>query len=122
VISSCDNQQEQQKVAKPAAAEFCLSEQLKKSTKIVAVIQREIQEQLTLPGKIEYDENDVVAFKSLVSGMVEKVSFELGDYVKQGQVLAVVKSNEVMELMQQKRSHENQIDLSRKQIAIKKEL
>lgn len=122
VISSCGSQPDQQSVIVQPEAEFCLNEQLKETTKIVPVIQREIHEQLTLPGKVEYNENDLVAFKSLVGGMVEKVSFELGDYVQQGQVLAVVKSNEVMELMQQKRSHENQIALSRKQIAIKKEL
>lgn len=121
VAGSCGSQQEQEMLM-IEPARFCLNEQLKKHTETLPVLERDIREQLTLPGKIEYNENDLVAFKSLVGGMVEKVSFELGDYVRQGQVLAVVKSNDVMELMQQKRSNENQLELLRKQIAVKKEL
>lgn len=121
VAGSCGSPQEQE-ILTIEPARFCLNEHLKKHTKTVPVLERDIREQLTLPGKIEYNENDLLAFKSLVGGMVEKVSFELGDYVQQGQVLAVVRSNDVMELMQQKRSHENQLELLRKQIAVKKEL
>lgn len=101
---------------------FCLSNELYVNTKITAISKQPIQEQLALSGKIEYNENDLVAFKSLLQGIVEKVHFELGDYVKQGQVLGVVKSNEIQDLMQEKRSHENQIALLQKQLQSKKEL
>lgn len=101
---------------------FCLNEQLKKTTEILPVIQQPIREQLTLSGKIEYNENDLVIYKSLLQGVVEKVQFELGDYVKKGQVLGLVRSIEIQDLVQQRRFHLNQIDLYRKQLNTKKEL
>lgn len=120
ILSSCNKQETEKEAVKEN--KFCLNEQLKKSTEIVPVLQQPIHEQLTLSGKIEYNENDLVGFKSLLQGVVDKVNFELGDYVRQGQVLAVVKSNEVLDLVQQKRYHLNQMDLIRKQIKSKKEL
>lgn len=101
---------------------FCLSKELKKSTKLQTVSIVPIEEELRLTGKIEYNENDVVAFKSLIEGVVQKVNFELGDYVKKGQVLATVNSLQINELMQQRKSQQNQINLLRKQLKTKKEL
>lgn len=101
---------------------FCLSNELHANTQTAAISKQPIQEQLALSGKIEYNENDLVAFKSLLQGIVEKVHFELGDYVKQGQILGVVKSNEIQDLVQQKRYQENQIALYKKQLQSKQEL
>lgn len=101
---------------------FCLNEQLKKSTTIVAVQEQPINEQLSLSGKIEYNENDLVAFRSLLEGVVESVRFELGDYVQKGQVLATVKSTQIQELYQQQKSQQSHIRLLEKQIQSKKEL
>ena len=121
-FTSCQKNIEENTEDKQTEKTFCLNEQLKKSTEIVPISEQPIYEQLTLSGKIEYNENDLVAFKSLLQGVVDRVNFELGDFVKQGQVLGVVKSTEVQDLMQQKRYHQNQIDLIRKQIKAKKEL
>ena len=117
VLSSCNKQETEKEAVKEN--KFCLNEQLKKSTEIVSVLEQPIHEQLTLSGKIEYNENDLVGFKSLLQGVVDKVNFELSDYVQKGQVLAVVKSNEVLELTQQKRFFQNQLELSRKQLKTK---
>lgn len=120
ILSSC--QQKNDKKADVQPSKFCLNQELKKSTEISELKEQDIREQLTLSGKIEYNENDLVAYKSLLQGIVESVHFELGDYVKKGQVLATVKSNEVLDLMQQKRYHENQVVLASKQIKTKTEL
>ncbi|TDS17376.1 efflux RND transporter periplasmic adaptor subunit [Sphingobacterium paludis] len=101
---------------------FCLNDQLKKSTEIITVSEQPINEQLSLSGKIEYNENDMVAFRSLLEGVVENVQFELGDYVQKGQVLASIKSTQIQELYQQQRSQQSQIALLEKQIRSKKEL
>lgn len=118
---SCQSKKENQTEA-ATEKRFCLNEQLKKTTLISELKEQPIYEQLSLSGKVEYNENDLVAFKSLLQGVVSKVHFELGDYVKQGQVLAVVNSTEVQGLVQEKRNYQNQIDLLRKQIKAKKEL
>ena len=120
VVSSCNKQETVIEV--PTKNKFCLNEQLKKSIEITPIQSQPIYEQLTLSGKIEYNENDLVGFKSLLQGVVNRVNFELGDFVRQGQVLAVVKSNEVVDLVQQKKYYQNQMELIRKQIKTKKEL
>lgn len=120
-ISACNTKAENHSEAETPIS-FCLNDQLKKSTEIVDVEERPILEQITLTGKIEYDENDLVAFKSLLEGIVETVHFELGDYVRKGQVLAVIKSGQIQELYQQKRLYQNQIELLKKQIQTKNEL
>lgn len=101
---------------------FCLNDKLKETTKIQVVQDLPVEEQLTLPGKIEYNENDLVAFRSLLGGLVEKVNFELGDYVQENQVLATVRSTQIQELQQQQKFQKNQIDLLRQQVASKREL
>lgn len=121
LCSACEQQAATQQHSLEAP-KYCLNEHFKLSTSIVDIQQQPIREQLSLSGKVEYNENDLVAFKSLLEGLVVQVQFELGDYVQQGQVLAVVKSTEVQERMQQKRYHENQIHLYEKQIQTKKEL
>ena len=120
-LYSCTNQKEKTETEEKKAT-YCLTEQLKKTTEIIPILEKPIHEQLSLSGKIEYNENDLVSFKSLLQGVVDKVNFELSDYVQKGQVLAVVKSNEVLELTQQKRFIQNQLELSRKQLKTKKEL
>ena len=101
---------------------FCLSEQMKKTTTISPIALLPITEQLSLSGKIDYNENDLVAFRSLLEGTVESVGFELGDYVKAGQILATIKSTHVQELFQEQRNLQNQIVMATKQLQTKKEL
>ncbi|WP_177760984.1 efflux RND transporter periplasmic adaptor subunit [Flavobacterium sp. I3-2] len=109
LFSCAKNTNEQMTVSDSDSQKFCLNEQLKKTTQITEVSEQPVQEQMTFSGKIEYNENDLVAFKSLLEGFVENVSFELGDYVKQGQVLATVKSFQIQELIQQQKALQSQI-------------
>lgn len=120
-LQACESSQGQQErvITKQT---FCLNDQLKKSTSIIALHEQPIQEQLTLSGKIEYDENDMVTFRSLLDGVVEQVKFELGDQVRKGQTLATIKSTQIQELYQQKRQQENQIEHLKKGLKSKKEL
>src|SRR3981189_3135819 len=50
---------------------------------------------ITLAGKVGPNEDNVVPVNSMVSGNVQDVKVMLGDYVKAGQVLAVVRSSEM---------------------------
>lgn len=101
---------------------FCIDSLLKKSITIVDVKEQEIHDQLSLTGKVGYDENDLVAFKSLIQGVVMRVNFEVGDFVKKGKVLAVVKSAEINELAKERRMQQSQVELLKTQIKTKKEL
>ena len=50
---------------------------------------------ITLTGKVGTNEDNVIPVYSLVSGIVQDIKIALGDYVHQGQVLAVVGSQEM---------------------------
>ena len=115
-LISCRNEAAQDTPEQQGKSKYCLSEQLKQTTAISAIDFLPIVETLTLSGKVEYDENDLLAFHSLLQGTAEKVDFELGDYVKTGQVLANIKSTQIQELYQQKLFAQNQIILLKKQI------
>lgn len=119
---SCRPGVEQQQANQQEQNSFCLNDKLKQSILIREVEELPVQEQLTLPGKIEYNENDLVALRSLLEGVVEQVEFELGDYVQENQLLATVKSSQIQELQQQQKYQKNQIDLLQQQVASKEEL
>ncbi|UYW00320.1 efflux RND transporter periplasmic adaptor subunit [Flavobacterium agricola] len=121
-LASCKTENHEEQTDQAPQPEYCLSEQMKKTTTFTAVAMRPIQEQLVLTGRIEYNQNDLVAFKSLLTGVVDEVKFELGDAVKKGQVLAVVKSTEIQDLTQERRALEGQVVLLKKQLTSKKEL
>lgn len=113
---------QREEIAKVESSAFKLNDQLRASTEIMPVVQTPVKEQLTLSGKIEYNENDMVAYRSLIDGIIEQVKFELGDYVNKGQVLATIKSNQISELDQQGKFYQNQINLLQQQLKQKKEL
>lgn len=119
---SCNPKTEDGEATMAKEEGFCLHDALRKTTEIMPVEERPVTEQLTLSGKIEYNENDRIAFRSLLRGVVGNVDFELGDQVTEGQVLATIKSTEIQELYQQKRYQQNQIRLLEKQVKSKKEL
>lgn len=119
---SCSRDKKNETIEIATASNFCLSEQLKKTTVISPIEFLPISETLMLSGKVEYDENDLLAFHSLLQGTAEKVNFELGDFVKTGQILANIKSTQIQELYQQELVAQNQITLIKKQIQQKKAL
>lgn len=122
LLHACQNKTNETGTNETEKPKFCLNAEFKKSIEITTISAQAIREELLLSGKIDYNENDLVAFKSLLSGIVAKVHFELGDYVHKDQVLALVKSNTIQELFQHKRTHQNQIALLKSQLKTKKSL
>ena len=56
------------------------------------------KETLTLSGKVEYDPDRVVYFFPLISGVVDKVYFSMGDKVAKGQTLMDIRSADLSAL------------------------
>src|SRR5258708_18297553 len=63
--------------------------------KIDTVITSQLVNAITLTGKVGSNEDNVVPVNSMVSGNVQDVKVMLGDYVKAGQALAVIRSSEM---------------------------
>ncbi|MBW8687146.1 efflux RND transporter periplasmic adaptor subunit [Chitinophaga rhizophila] len=73
---------------------------------------RPITESIHLTGRVQANPDNVVAFKSLFSGIVVKTFFSLGDYVKKGQLLAEVRSTEFSALNADLRSVESRMEVA----------
>ncbi len=95
---------------------FCLDENFKSGLKAITVSESPILESIPLTGKIESNPDQVVHFISLVSGVVTKTYFSLGEEVKQGQLLAEIISPELNALEAERKSLEAGILVSRRHL------
>lgn len=75
-----------------------VSDSLIRHLQTAPVILEEMEDVIKLNGRIEPAEQKQVRVYALVSGRVQSVKVELGDPVKQGQVLAVMQSSEVADV------------------------
>lgn len=82
----------------------------------------EIREDLKLNGKIVPDEAKQASVYALVSGRISEVNVELGDYVRKGQSLAVLKSAEVAGVNNELALAESNLEIARKNMDSYKEL
>ena len=118
ITSSCASKADSQGDEITDSSKFCLNAQMKENTLIEEAVEQTIADQLTLTGKVSYDENNLVSYKSLIQGIVVRVDFELGDLVQKGQVLSVVKSTEIQGLLEDKRTQMNNAESLRKHPAV----
>src|SRR5690606_34002517 len=89
---------------------------MKRSITLDTVVMRPVTETLALTGRVEYNPDNVINFTNLVGGVITNTYFSLGDYVKKGQLLAEVKSTELSSLVSQKRSHQSQILVAKREL------
>jgi len=78
---------------KPAG--FELSPTLRKRLQLVEAVEEKVHGQLQLNGKLSALEDKMVKISPLVDGVIQTLDVNLGDYVKKGQTLAVIKSTDV---------------------------
>ena len=78
--------------------------------------------ELSLTGKIIFNEDHVVKIYPLVSGNVVKVNVSLGDHVRKGDILAVVKSGDISEFENQYNISYANLSTSEKKLDIAEQL
>jgi cobalt-zinc-cadmium efflux system membrane fusion protein len=92
LFASCSSQEQKP----PAEKEkYVLPDTIARNLKIDTVTTSQLVNSITLTGKVGSDEDHVVPVNSMVSGIIQDVKVMLGDYVRQGQTLAVVRSSEI---------------------------
>lgn len=101
---------------------FCLTEALKKKIEIEEVQLQNVIQEKSLTGTITYNDDDKVPFSSLVSGLITKTYFSVGDYVQKGQILAELKSTELNSLQAEKKVLEAQLKVAERQLKSKEYL
>ncbi|HXB11136.1 MAG TPA: efflux RND transporter periplasmic adaptor subunit [Bacteroidia bacterium] len=95
--------------------------QMKQITTDTVKVQEE-RTDLVLSGKVTFDKDFLSPVYSLVSGNVLKVNASQGDYVKQGQTLAILKSADVSNYESQYAVAQNQLKTARRNLDIANEL
>lgn len=78
-----------------ADPKFVLSDTIRNMMQVDSVTSCNVDDELTLNGKISFNQNNVVKVFPRSSGQVLQAPVSLGDYVHQGQVLAIIKSADV---------------------------
>lgn len=95
LIQSCSGNQPQ---TTEAPEKYVLPDSLVKTLNIDSVQSLGYSSAITLTGQVDYDEDHVVKIFPMVSGMAQDVRAMLGDYVHQGDVLAVLRSSDMTSL------------------------
>ena len=73
-----------------------------------------VTNEITLTGKITFNQDKVVKVFPLVGGHIEAVKADLGDYVKKGQTLAIIRSGEMADVEQQAIAARGQLAVAQK--------
>ncbi len=73
-----------------------------------------VNNELSLTGKITFNQDKMVKVFPLVSGHIEQVKAELGDFVQKGQTLAVMRSGDLADLQQQAVAAQGQLAVAQK--------
>jgi membrane fusion protein, heavy metal efflux system len=91
LLSGCKSKTQNQTVPD----KFCIPDSLMQMIEIDTVKLSKVENEIKLVGKVSVNEEKLVKIFPLVSGIVKEVKVELGDNVRKGQTLAVIKSSEV---------------------------
>ncbi|MBS1561630.1 MAG: efflux RND transporter periplasmic adaptor subunit [Bacteroidetes bacterium] len=75
-----------------------------------------IEDDLLLTGKVMFDQDHMVRVAPLAGGIVQEVRVELGDQVRKGQVLAVIRSTEIMDVSDQQSQAQSDVAIASKNL------
>lgn len=117
LLNSCNNKQ-----AEETAIAFSMSETMMEKCEFHQVKYEEVKNEMRLFGKITADNNKMAQVYPIVSGIVKSIHVELGDYVKQGQILASIQSSEVASFQKEKLDAISNVAIAEKNLQVAKDL
>lgn len=117
-IISCKKAEENQETT----TTFVLSNDMLKTTTTAQATSQPVKNELNFYGKITADNNKSIDVYPLVGGNVVKVNVELGDYVKKGQVLAVIKSTDIADFEKQMVDAKSDLLVAKNNLKVSQEL
>jgi cobalt-zinc-cadmium efflux system membrane fusion protein len=113
LVQSCET-----KDKKPEADKgYVIPDTVMKALRIDTVSIRQLVTAITLTGKVDANEDNVIPVYSLVSGNVSDIKVNLGDKVSAGQTLAVVRSQEMAQYSSDLINAETNLDIANKNLA-----
>jgi cobalt-zinc-cadmium efflux system membrane fusion protein len=117
-LSACHNKIPDAKTIAP----FCLTDTLREKTVIDTVKLQIVKNIIALSGKIEANEDKWVKVYPVVGGIVDEMKVQLGDYVKKGQTLAVIRSGEIADYQNQLNAAQSTVRNTEKNLNSSREL
>ena len=99
-----------------SATNLVFDENLAQVLSVDTVQAQDIVSELTLNGRVTFNQEQVVPVYSLLGGVVTNVYVEVGDYVQKGTVLAEVRSSEVAEYEKQKLEAAQQVRIAHRNL------
>jgi membrane fusion protein, heavy metal efflux system len=116
VMAACSKKEE------PKVAPFQLTQTVSKGKELVTAEERIVETEISLNGKITFNEDKVAKVFPLAGGFVRELYVELGDYVTKGQVLAIIRSPEIAGFTNEGISAEAQLHVAEKNAQVAEEL
>ena len=109
-ISSCNSSAPQAEEKKG----YVLPDSLLKTLEIDTVTNSRVLNSLTLTGKVDFNEDNVIKIFPVISGLVSEIKVMAGDYVKKGQVLALIRSSEMAGYSNDYITAKSNVDIAKK--------
>jgi membrane fusion protein, heavy metal efflux system len=101
-----------------AVQKFCIPDSLLKNVTYDTLRSEMVNTELTLSGKIAFNEDHIAKIFPLVSGHVSDVKVSLGDYVKKGTVLAEIRSSDMANYFNEFRSSQSELAIAGKNLEV----
>lgn len=101
---------------------FTLTDTMMASTKFAKAEMQTVKNELRLYGKVTADNNKLSEVFPIVGGNVTRVNVELGDFVKQGQVLATIRSSEVAGYEKERMDATNDVAIAEKNLQVARDM
>jgi membrane fusion protein, heavy metal efflux system len=101
-----------------AKQEFCIPDSLLKNLTYDTLHSATVLSELSLSGKITFNEDNVVKIFPLVSGHVTEIKVSLGDYVEKGKVLAEIRSSDMANYFNEYKSSQSELIIAKKSLEV----
>lgn len=113
LLSACGGQTE---APQETTRELFLTDSLQNVVSVDTVHIHEVADELTLNGRVTFNQEQVARVFPIFGGTVTEVSAEIGDHVRKGDILAVIRSGEVADYEKQKKEAEQQLIIARRNL------
>ena len=113
LLSACGGQTE---APQDTTRGLFLTDSLQNVVSVDTVHIHEVADELTLNGRVTFNQEQVARVFPIFGGTVTEVSAEIGDHVRKGDILAVIRSGEVADYEKQKKEAEQQLIIARRNL------
>ncbi len=118
VLCACGKTEEKQGIT-PA---LTLNDSLLSVVSVDTVHETGLSSELLLNGRITFDEKQVARVFPIFGGTITQVNAETGDFVKKGDILAVIRSSEIADFEKQRQEAAQKLILAKRNLTATREM